>query len=475
MNTQSTQNTESRQCQAICKNGEQCKNNIKCKIESFCGRHKNNVQQNVPKSEPSSEINPEPIFIMTTNYESPEDSDKDSPVNISVIPLPQDPEKTSSPSQVKSFLPEKTPDIPQETSILQEKVLNLSKLVQPEQRSKEWYEARNTRITASDGATCLTVKQDDIEKHENKVFELKKTTLGTCCNPYSNKKEFIRKKCGLDTFKGNAATRWGQKYEQVATQIYEKRNNVDVIEFGLLLHPTIPIIGASPDGITKDGVMLEIKCPMVRTITGVPLNYYWIQMQLQLEVCDLDICDFEECSFSEYANEKEYLEDVFTNDSGEVVPNMCCMGLEKGIIIEITDENGEVSYYYPKLGESPDSIEKEISEWVKEQDIEDWIFGKKKARRIYWRLENYSCVVVKRDKEWFSSRLPEMESVWKEVLHYREVGIDKLPKQERKSTYSSGGVVSITTNTTNKASTFYQPRKRGQGYTQCLLSDSESN
>ena len=41
----------------------------------------------------------------------------------------------------------------------------------------------------------------------------------------------------------------GIKFEPVATQIYEKRNNVEVIEFGCLPHPYIPYFGASPDGI----------------------------------------------------------------------------------------------------------------------------------------------------------------------------------------------------------------------------------
>ena len=32
---------------------------------------------------------------------------------------------------------------------------------------------------------------------------------------------------------------------------------------------------------------------------------------------------------------------------------------------------------------------------------------------IYWWLEEYSCVLVPRNKQWFQSVLPEFENIWK--------------------------------------------------------------
>ena len=140
---------------------------------------------------------------------------------------------------------------------------------QPEQRTTPWYEMRNGMLTASDWGVMLGD------------------------NPYSNPDDLILKKCGHEKpFKVGPAILWGVKYEEVAVQIYEFRNKVKVTEFGLIQHPTIKYLGASPDGITEDGVMLEIKCPSSRKITGVPPRYYFDQVQGQLEVCELDRCDF---------------------------------------------------------------------------------------------------------------------------------------------------------------------------------------
>ena len=78
---------------------------------------------------------------------------------------------------------------------------------------------------------------------------------------------------------------------------YEYINNTKVNEFGCIKHTKHDFLAASPDGIVCDmssnlyGRMLEIKNVVSRTITGAKMEY-WIQMQLQMEVCDLNECDF---------------------------------------------------------------------------------------------------------------------------------------------------------------------------------------
>ena len=67
--------------------------------------------------------------------------------------------------------------------------------------------------------------------------------------------------------------------------------------------------------------MLEIKCPPVRKIDGIIPHNYWLQMQLQLETCDLEECDFLECKLVEYADEEEYYED---EDECEYAWWSCC-------------------------------------------------------------------------------------------------------------------------------------------------------
>ena len=159
------------------------------------------------------------------------------------------------------------------------KVQNLRKLPKIQQRTMCWYEMRNRLITASDMAQALGHGK-----------------FGTV-------KDFIKKKCGYQEEKINFDSpplKWGIMYEDVAAQIYSHRHNVEVYEFGLLTHPKIPFFGASPDGISDLGVMLEIKCPFKRNIDGtIPLQYYY-QIQGQLDVCDLNCCGYLECKFTEF-------------------------------------------------------------------------------------------------------------------------------------------------------------------------------
>jgi hypothetical protein len=99
------------------------------------------------------------------------------------------------------------------------------------------------------------------------------------------------------------------KYEPVSTALYEEWTKTKVDAFGCLTHNKYPFIGASPDGIITDpkspyfGRMLEIKNIVNREIDGIPSEAYWIQMQIQMEVCQLEACDFLETRFKEYESE----------------------------------------------------------------------------------------------------------------------------------------------------------------------------
>jgi hypothetical protein len=108
---------------------------------------------------------------------------------------------------------------------------------------------------------------------------------------------------------------WGVKYEPVSAAIYEHMFSLKLADFGCIPHEKYPFIGASPDGIVCDpehpryGHMVEIKNIVNRDITGIPKEEYWIQMQVQLETCNLDYCDFIETRIKEYENKEQYIED----------------------------------------------------------------------------------------------------------------------------------------------------------------------
>lgn len=97
--------------------------------------------------------------------------------------------------------------------------------------------------------------------------------------------------------------KWGWRYEPVARQLFETHFAFASINdtLGRIRHPTLPRLGASPDGLITSGPrcgrLLEIKCPISRQLDGnIPLRYY-CQMQLQAEVCQVDAVDYFEVQF----------------------------------------------------------------------------------------------------------------------------------------------------------------------------------
>ena len=304
------------------------------------------------------------------------------------------------------------------------KVKMLQELPQPEQRSQEWYDMRYNMITASDVGTIIGY------------------------NKYQRPKDVILKKCGHGKFKGNIYTLHGQKFEPVATSLYESRYNATVIEFGLIQHPKISFIGASPDGITDEGIMVEIKCPYTRAINGdimyeKTLSYY-AQIQIQLEVCDLNICDFWECQFDirGYNTFVDYLDDKYIPENVEklnILPEKnyplnyikvpddrrSSNGLEKGIIVKIRKEDQEQDeYLYPPF----DVSTQEQLQWISQYNENDYTI----FEPIYWKIKKTSCCRVYRDRQWFAQHKPTLEKFWQNVLKYRKIGCDDLLGKPKK-------------------------------------------
>ena len=277
----------------------------------------------------------------------------------------------------------------------------LKKIPQAEQRSEEWYNFRKDHLTASDMSKILV-------------------------KSVSQRRDLIISKCktSIKNITGKACLH-GIKYEAVAAMIYEKRNNAEILEFGCLPHKDIKHFAASPDGICSIksgdlvGRMIEIKNPISREITGIPKYDYWVQMQGQLEVAELEYCDFLECSIKEYKNDEDFMD-----DGNEIYTSK---GLEKGVIINILDiEKNSLKYLYCKLSINKKEINKwldsELEKILKSPDIE-------LVNITWWRLEKYSCTLVKRDKNWFTNKVADIYKFWEEVEHYREIGIEGLESQ----------------------------------------------
>jgi len=338
----------------------------------------------------------------------------------------------------------------------------LQSLPQPEQRTKEWYEFRHNLITAS--------------------------SLGKLFGSDSLYNFIICEKCkpiDYDSSLGNCSIdspmHWGTKYEPLTVMLYEKIYKTKIADFGCIKHSTYPCIGASPDGINIDltsplyGRMLEIKNIVNREISGIPLDSYWIQMQGQMETCDLDECDFIETQFKEY-EESEFYSDlshqergivlyfvkkqakvytsnnVPTNNSIRVI-DLHSTGSAKQLYaretgIELMSDkelnsgnfgadsniNQFKQYNIPHYVFMPLSIE------LNKNSIDQWINTKKTELKDtytlyttqYWYLEKMSCVLVQRNKAWFSESVSKIVDAWKIIEKERVSGWEhRLPKKYR--------------------------------------------
>lgn len=252
---------------------------------------------------------------------------------------------------------------------------DLQRLPVVEQRTPEWYDMRQGMMTASDLAQALGKGK------------------------FATQKDFFVKKSGYETQTFDYSLpplKWGTMYEPVATAFYEHVTRKKVHEFGLLKHPALDWFGCSPDGITEDGIMLEIKCPYRRKITGeVPQQYYY-QVQGQLEVCGLQECDFLECTLQEYSSEQAFL-----SDDGAIA---------KGIVLEAPGGPTGYTYAYSPWGLSPAAA----LDWAREHGG-----GAAFPKAHLWHLQTFNIARVYKDAAFVSQQLGSAAAVWETVLHFR--------------------------------------------------------
>jgi putative phage-type endonuclease len=281
------------------------------------------------------------------------------------------------------------------------------------QRTTEWFEARKTRLTASD------------------LYDAIKVTSGGSDTSVSIK--LAKKKANIvaaDTINYNAipALKWGTMFEPMATRCYsQKMNDIAIHDFGLICATDNEHFGASPDGINELGIMLEIKCPYSRKIVdGVIPDKYKMQIQGQLAVCKLKECDYIECIFKSLETAEEYLE---LEDGTHGTKHGT--SVRHGVIAEFYNQKGEYVYYYSEPDRTPSECLEDIR-IIAEGIIKDGGSGGDKlkfSKYTYWRLDEMIIQrVVFNAKEW-ETIIPKINTFWEKVEEYKllpiEIGIKK--------------------------------------------------
>uniref|UniRef100_A0A6C0IWN4 YqaJ viral recombinase domain-containing protein n=1 Tax=viral metagenome TaxID=1070528 RepID=A0A6C0IWN4_9ZZZZ len=178
-----------------------------------------------------------------------------------------------------------------------------------EQKSNEWLFARRNAITASDFGAAAGIAE------------------------WSNPVEIFKKKTETNIQPFNARSiefmKHGEQWENYAAHHYETVTGNTIIDFGLMVHWRIFALRpsditrndwlrlvtstdrpeciddekwreicdlrwlqGSPDGITTNGILVEIKCPSTSFKPGVIRDCYMAQVQLNMELANVDRCHF---------------------------------------------------------------------------------------------------------------------------------------------------------------------------------------
>jgi len=288
---------------------------------------------------------------------------------------------------------------------------------QPIQKSKEWLTKRLGYITASNVAVALGK------------------------NKYKSYIDAMLEKSGItEPFKGNEATRFGEKFEDVAAKIYmlETNNNPNIkakfFESAFIpsKDPRYCFVGGSPDGlilkkvyddngnfISRDGYIIEIKCPMRRWPRGTVPEHYWIQMQIQLEVTNIEVAYFLDFKFREF----EKFNDMCYHPYGY---------LYKGAVIDIIkwenynvdQSNSTEDYIYDLKRHYSPIFEKEDNNYLVKKWVNETVSKIKKTGDYvrysikYWILCNRYYVRVDRDRQWMVNNIDTMRQYWLDINYY---------------------------------------------------------
>jgi len=198
----------------------------------------------------------------------------------------------------------------------------VEEMTRTQAESRHWYHQRAGRVTASKLRQVLHTDSSQPS------FSL----ITSICYP--------------ETYKGMpVACKYGCEHESRARDQYvellgKSHNDFFVIKSGLILHPSFPFFGATPDGIVHCSChgpgVLEIKCPfrckeasfkeaatqasfcLQESNDGLQLkenHAYYYQVQLQMKICEVDYVDFvvwkeEDLFIQRITIEKEFIDDA---------------------------------------------------------------------------------------------------------------------------------------------------------------------
>ena len=268
---------------------------------------------------------------------------------------------------------------------------------QTSQHSADWYSQRRNRLTASEFSQILDGRRGALLRQKVAPVPAGAASDRPFASPV-----------GIAQSDGDMnATTWGHRFESVVRDIYEQElagPGTVCDTLGRFTHQRIPWLSASPDGIVTKGPLagrlLEIKAPKTRQPGDFVPTEYYIQMQIQMEVCDVDVVDFVEAQFAQRP-----VAALSAADKKAIAKSAW-----KGRI-EVRGEQ-----------ENPDSWSYNYSKAV--EDLDDAVLpsvDKPLLEDTVWWLTGWFPRTVLRNKTWWLTMgWPNAELFWAEALSLRD-------------------------------------------------------
>ena len=269
---------------------------------------------------------------------------------------------------------------------------------QTAQHTADWYNERRNRLTASEFAQILDGRRGALLRQ--KISQIPGDRVG------------MSAPIGICQEDGEMnATTWGHRFEPVTRRIYELEvAGVGTVcdTLGRFTHPTTAWLSASPDGVVlkgpRAGRLVEIKSPKTRQPGDFVPQEYYIQMQIQMEVCNLDVVDFIEAQFAQRP--------VAAFNASPQDQAACKKAVWKGRI-EVRghlEDSTTWSYRYT------DPVE----------DLEDAVFADLEEpaplleSSVWWLTGFYPRTVLRNQAWWDSIGWPNAQLFWAEVQSLRD-------------------------------------------------------
>lgn len=271
------------------------------------------------------------------------------------------------------------------------------------QRTAAWYAQGKDVLTASEFATLFksprAVSQLVLSKVQPAVpIDAAATTHRMACLT-----------CEMGPFD------WGVRFEPVVKQVLERRWGATVKEAGRLLHPRDSLLAASPDGLITAatdpahiGRLLEIKCPITRTVgEGIPFEY-WCQMQIQMEVTGIGECDYVEVKLASIQKHETAL-------AGDEPP-------EGHVWLLQNPATCVMSYAY-----------------TEQERAAAQAAGWELVETIPWRVDKFYTATVPRDRAWFRGTAAARAAFWASVKEAREGRYQPVESSRPRRQTAAGG------------------------------------